>query len=305
MQILVVGGAGFIGSHIVEHFNKKADIRVLDNLRTGYANNIKDFNIDFIEADVSDRDKVRKAMQNVDYVFHLAAMVSVPESMNNPCECVDINTKGTLIVLEEAARAGVKKLCLSSTSAIYGDNPVFPKIESMIPEPKSPYAVSKLDGEFYCNIFTHEKKLKTACMRYFNVFGPRQDPGSAYAAAIPIFTEKAVKNEALTVYGDGEQTRDFVYVKDVVAANIHLAQSDLSGVYNVGYGKSATINDIIKQILKVTGSSSKVEYLPERAGDVKHSLASIEKLLSTGFKVSSNFNKGLDETIQFFKNLNF
>jgi UDP-glucose 4-epimerase len=302
MKILVVGGAGFIGSHIVEHFNKKADIKVLDNLRTGYVDNIKDFDVDFIEADVRNRDAVQKAMQNVDYVFHLAAMVSVPESMDNPCECVDINTKGTLIVLEEAAKAGVKKLCLSSTSAIYGDNPVFPKIETMIPEPKSPYAVSKLDGEFYCNIFSQENKLNTACMRYFNVFGPRQDPGSAYAAAIPIFTEKAVKNETLSIYGDGEQTRDFVYVKDVVAANIHLAQSNLSGVYNVGYGKSATINNIVEQILRVTGSSSKVEYLPERAGDVKHSLASIDKLLSTGFKLNSNFNKGLEATINFFRN---
>ena len=302
MRILVVGGAGFIGSHIVEHFNKKAEIRVLDNLRTGYTDNIRNFDVDFIEADVRDRDTVRKVMHNVDYVFHLAAMVSVPESMKNPCECVDINTKGTLIVLEEAARAGVKKLCLSSTSAIYGDNPVFPKIESMIPEPKSPYAVSKLDGEYYCNIFTQEKKLNTACMRYFNVFGPRQDPGSAYAAAIPIFTEKAVKNETLTVYGDGAQTRDFVYVKDVVAANIHLTQSNLSGVYNVGYGKSATINNIVKQILKVTNSPSKIEYLPERAGDVKHSLASIEKLLATGFTTSSNFNNGLKATINYFEN---
>ncbi len=302
MKILVVGGAGFIGSHIVEHFNKKADIRVLDNLRTGYVDNIRNFDVDFIEADVRDRETVRKTMQNVDYVFHLAAMVSVPESMENPCECVDINTKGTLIVLEEAAKAGVKKLCLSSTSAIYGDNPVFPKIETMIPEPKSPYAVSKLDGEYYCNIFTQENKLKTACMRYFNVFGPRQDPGSAYAAAMPIFTAKAVKNEPIIIYGDGEQTRDFVFVKDVVAANVHLAHSELSGVYNVGYGKSATINDIVKQIIKVTNSSSKIEYLPERAGDVKHSLASIEKLMGTDFKLNSNFNKGLEATINFFKN---
>ncbi len=302
MRVLVIGGAGFIGSHIVEYFNKKADIRVIDNLRTGYVENIKNFDLDFSESDVRDREAVRKAMQNVDYVFHLAAMVSVPESMGNPCECVDINTKGTLIILEEAAKAGVKKLCLSSTSAIYGDNPVFPKIETMIPEPKSPYAVSKLDGEFYCNIFSQENKLNTACMRYFNVFGPRQDPGSAYAAAIPIFTAKAIKDKTITIYGDGEQTRDFVYVKDVVAANIHLAESNLAGVYNVGYGKSATINEIVKQIIEVTNSSSKIEHLPERDGDVKHSLASIEKLLSTDFKLNSNFNKGLEATINYFKN---
>jgi UDP-glucose 4-epimerase len=301
MKVLVLGGAGFIGSHIVEYFNKKADIRVLDNLRTGYVDNIKNFDVDFINADVRDRNAVRKAMQGVDYVFHLAAMVSVPESTKNPCECVDINTKGTLIVLEEAAKAGIKKLCFSSTSAIYGNNPVSPKTETMIPEPKSPYAVTKLDGEFYCNIFSQENKLKTVCMRYFNVFGARQDQKSTYAAAIPIFAAKAVKNETLAIFGDGEQTRDFVYVKDVIDATIHLAKSELTGVYNVGYGKSTTINDIVKQIFKVIGSSSKVEYLAERPGEVKHSLASIEKLLSTGFKLNSNFNKGLDATIDYFR----
>ena len=303
MKILVIGGAGFIGSHIVEYFNGKADIIVLDNLRTGYLDNIKNFNVDFIEADLRNRDVVRKAMQNVDYVFLLAAMVSVPESMENPCECVDINIKGTLIVLEEAAKAGVKKLCFSSTCAVYGDNPVFPKIETMIPEPKSPYALSKLDGEFLCSIFSQENKLETACMRYFNVFGPRQNPGSVYAAAIPIFIANAEKDEPIIIYGDGEQTRDFIYVKDVVAANIHLAQSKLSGVYNMGCGKNTTINNIVKQIIKVTNSSSKIEYLPERAGDIKHSLSSVKKLMSTGFKLNSDFDKGLETTIDYFRNL--
>ena len=302
MRILVCGGAGFIGSHIVEYFHKNADVIVYDNLRTGFVNNIKDFNIDFVQDDIRNRDAVRKAMQGVDYVFLLSAMVSVPESMEKTSECVDINTKGTLIVLEEAARAGVKKLCLSSTSAIYGDKPIFPKVETMLPEPKSPYAVTKLDGEFYCNIFTQEKKLNTACMRYFNVFGPRQDPKSAYAAAIPIFTASAVKNTPISVYGDGEQTRDFVYVKDIVSANVFLSQNDSSGVFNVGYGRQTTVNSLIKKIIKLTDSHSKVEYLPERAGDVKHSVASIDKLLSKGFMLNDRFDEGLKFTVDYFKN---
>jgi len=300
MKVLIIGGAGFIGSHIAEHFSGKADVRILDNLRTGYKKNIENLDIDFIEADMRDRDAVRQAMKDIDYVFLLAAMVSVPESMKNPLECVDINTKGILIVLEEAARAGVKKLCFSSTSAIYGDNPVFPKVETMTPEPKSPYAITKLDGEFYCNIYTQEKKLQTACMRYFNVFGPRQDPKSAYAAAIPIFSANALNNEPIIIYGDGEQTRDFVYVKDVVAANIFLAMNDLTGVYNVGYGKQTTINDIVKSIIKLTDSSSKVEHLAERAGDVKHSVASVDKLSSNDFKLSGEFEKGIQSTIDYF-----
>jgi UDP-glucose 4-epimerase len=302
MKILVTGGAGFIGSHIVEHFSGNADIVVLDNLRTGNKAKIQGFDAEFVEGDIQDRDLVRKCMENVDYVFHLAAMVSVPESMDNPIESVDINAKGTLILLEEAAKANVKKLCLSTTCAIYGDDPEFPKLETMNPCPKSPYAVTKLDAEYYCKIFAENGWLNTACLRYFNVFGPRQDPDSAYAAAIPIFTSKAVENQDLFVYGDGEQTRDFVYVKDVVGANIHLAESDATGVYNVGYGKQTTINSIAKKILSVTKSKSKIIYKPERAGDIKHSLASIDKLLSTGYELKSNFDEGLKETIKFFMN---
>ena len=156
MRILITGGAGFIGSHIVEHFSGNAQVRVLDNLRTGYLQNIERFDVEFIEGSVTDRDVVRRAVKDVDYVFHLAAMISVPESMEKPTECVEINTLGTLILLEEAAKAGVKKLCFSSSAAVYGDNPVIPKTEKMMPEPKSPYAVTKLDGEHYCKIFADE-----------------------------------------------------------------------------------------------------------------------------------------------------
>lgn len=303
MRILVTGGAGFIGSHIVQNFQGKAEVRVLDNLRTGHRENLDGFKVDFIEGDILDKAVVAKAVEGVDYVFHLAAMVSVPESMDHPHEAVKINVEGILNVLEASAAAGVKKLCHSSTCAIYGDNPEFPKRESMIPQPMSPYAVTKLDGEFYCDIFTQTGKLKTACMRYFNVFGPRQDPNSAYAAAIPIFTSKAVANEPISVYGDGEQTRDFIYVKDIVAANVHMAMNDCSGVYNVAYGGRITINDLITKIKNILGSESEVQYLPERPGEVKHSMASVDKLAATGFVPQSNFEAGLEATIDYFKNL--
>jgi UDP-glucose 4-epimerase len=302
MRILVTGGAGFIGSHIVEHYQGKAEIRVLDNLRSGYLKNLEGFDVEFIEGDIRDREAVRKAMEGVDYVFHLAAMISVPESMIKPIECVDLNVNGLLIVLEEAAAAGVKKLCFSTSAAIYGDNPVVPKREEMYPEPKSPYAITKLDGEYYCNMFTQEGKLETACLRYFNVFGPRQDPKSAYAAAVPIFTAKAVANEDITIFGDGEQTRDFIYVKDIVAANVFMAENSFNGVYNIAYGGRITINKLVDTIKEITGSESKVLHLEERPGDVKHSMAAVDKLNTTGFKPENDFASGLAETIKFFQN---
>jgi UDP-glucose 4-epimerase len=240
-------------------------------------------------------------MAGVDYVFHLAAMVSVPESMEKPIECTEINTIGTLIVLEEAARAGVKKLTFSTSAAIYGDNPVTPKVETLFPEPKSPYAITKLDGEYYCGMFTREGRLQTACLRYFNVFGPRQDPKSQYAAAVPIFVDKAVRNEPITIYGDGEQTRDFIYVKDVVAANVFFAtQSDQTGVFNVAYGQRITINDLARTICRLTGSKSEIRYAPPRAGDVKHSLAAVDKLRAAGFAPRGSLAEGLEATVKFF-----
>jgi UDP-glucose 4-epimerase len=239
-------------------------------------------------------------MEGVDYCFHLAAMISVPESVEKIGECVDLNVNGLLVVLEEAAAAGVKKLCFSTSAAIYGTNPVVPKRESMYPEPLSPYAITKLDGEYYCNLFTATGRLQTACLRYFNVFGPRQDPRSAYAAAVPIFTAKAVANEPITIYGDGEQTRDFIYVKDIVAANVFMAEHDFTGVYNIAYGGKITINDLVKLIKEVTNSSSEVIYMPERAGDVKHSMAATDKLLATGFKPRYDFASGMKATVEYF-----
>jgi UDP-glucose 4-epimerase len=301
MKVLVTGGAGFIGSHLVSHFQGKAEVRVLDNLETGYRRNLDGLETDFINGSVTDRSIVGEAVDGVDYIFHMAALISVPESMEKPEEYEEVNTGGTRVLLEEAARAGVKKLCFSSSAAIYGDNPVVPKVEDMEPEPKSPYAVNKLDGEVLCNRFKKEGRLDTACLRYFNVFGPRQDPGSAYAAAIPVFVDRALRNAPVTVFGDGQQTRDFVYVKDVVAANVHLATNPTEpGCYNVGYGKSITINDLARAIIRMMGSASSLEHVPPRPGDVKHSLASVERLASTGFKPVADFDKGLQATIEYF-----
>lgn len=302
MRILITGGSGFIGSHLVEHFQGKAEIVVLDNLRSGHRRNLEGLEHTFIEGSITDRATLRKAMAGVDRVFHLAAMISVPESMGDPRGCVELNVTGLLQVMEEAAAAGVAKLVLASSAAIYGDNPTVPKLESMTPEPKSPYAITKLDGEYYLEMFRREGRLDTASLRFFNVFGPRQDPASAYAAAVPIFIRKALTGEDLTIFGDGTQTRDFVHVKDVVAALDYVAgRPDLHGTFNVGYGKSMSINDLANLIIRLAGSHSRIVHLPERAGDVKHSRASVEKLLATGFQAVSSLENGLVKTLDFFR----
>ena len=304
MKILVTGGSGFIGSHIVEHYQDKAEeIRVLDNLRTGYRHNLDGLRHTFLEGSITDRELVRQAVQGVDLVFHLAALVSVPESMAKPGECVDINVHGLLNVLEEASAAGVKKLVFASSAAVYGDNPEVPKRESMIPEPKSPYAITKLDGEYYLGMFTREGRLETAAIRFFNVFGPRQDPKGAYAAAVPIFIEKAVRNENITVFGDGGQTRDFIYVKDIVGALAFAAETPgVTGVFNAGYGGQITINDLADGLIRAAGSSSEVLHADERPGDVRHSRASAEKLRAAGWAPRHTLDEGLEATLAFFRN---
>jgi UDP-glucose 4-epimerase len=303
MKILVTGGSGFIGSHIVEHYQDKADeIRVLDNLRTGYRKNLDGLEHVFIEGSITDREVVAKAVQGVDYVFHLAALVSVPESMAKPAECVDINVHGLLNVLEASAAAGVKKLVFASSAAIYGDNPTVPKLETMLPEPKSPYAITKLDGEYYLDLFNRERGLETAAIRFFNVFGPRQDPKGAYAAAVPIFIEKALKGEDITVHGDGEQTRDFIYVKDIVGAlSFAVETPGVTGVFNAGYGGQMTINDLASKILAAAGSTSTVLHGPERAGDVKHSRSSADKLRNAGWQPKHSLDDALPTTLEFFR----
>jgi UDP-glucose 4-epimerase len=303
MKILVTGGSGFIGSHIVELYQDRAEeIRVLDNLRTGYRHNLHGLRHTFIEGSITDRGLVRQAVEDVDHIFHLAALVSVPESMEKPGECVDINVHGLLNVLEEASAAGVTKLVFASSAAVYGDNPVVPKVESMIPEPKSPYAITKLDGEHYLGMFQREGKLETTAIRFFNVFGPRQDPKGAYAAAVPIFIEKALRDEDITIFGDGGQTRDFIYVKDIAGALSFAAQTPgVTGVFNAGYDGQITINDLANGLISAAGSSSKVVHLPERAGDVRHSRASADKLRDAGWCPRHTLDEGLAATLDFFR----
>jgi UDP-glucose 4-epimerase len=302
MRILITGGAGFIGRHIAEHFHDRAEVRVLDNLRSGFKSNLSGLECQLIVGSILDRDLVREAMKGVDFVFHLAAMVSVPESVQKPNECAQINAWGTTIVLEEAARARAKKLIFSSSAAIYGDNPAIPTIESMPPEPKSPYAANKYEGERHCCSFTDEGRLPTVSLRYFNVFGPYQDPRSEYTAAVPAFIEKAIRDEPITIFGDGRQTRDFIYVKDVVAANAFFAlKSQATGVFNVACGRRLTITDLAVTIRNLTKSSSTIDYSAERPGDVKHSVAGVGKIQTAGFRPVCDLAGGLRATIEFFK----
>jgi len=302
MRILITGGAGFIGRHISEHFQDRAEVRVLDNLRGGFKSNLSGLDCQLIVGSILDRDLVREVMKGVDFVFHLAAMVSVEESVQNPNDCAEINALGTAIVSEEAARARVKKLIFSSSAAIYGDNPTVPKIESMQAEPKSPYAASKYEGERHCSAFTDEGRLATVSLRYFNVFGPYQGPRSEYTAVVPAFIEKAIGNEPITIFGDGRQTRDFIYVKDVVAANAFFAlESQATGVFNVAGGGQITITDLALTIRDLAKSSSPIEYGAERPGDVKRSVASVDKTRTAGFRPVCDLAEGLRTTIEFFR----
>lgn len=304
VKVVITGGAGFIGSHIVERWSADdAEIHVIDNLRSGYKKNVENFNnVVFHQGSITDKELVFNVIKDADYVHHLAAMISVPESVINPYECVEINVIGLLNVLEAAKKYNVKKVVHASSAAVYGDNPISPKTTDMAPAPKSPYGITKLDGEYYLQMYFESFGLKTVSLRNFNVFGPRQDPKSQYAAAIPIFVAKALKNEPITVYGDGEQTRDFVYVKDVVNANILAAtNTEATGVFNIACGHAISINTLVNTVIELTNSSSSIIYEDERPGDIKHSLASIEntkKVLS--FKPEYNMMEGLKTTVEYF-----
>ena len=306
MKIVVTGGAGFIGSHIVEYWhNEGADVHVIDNLRSGFLSNIEPFKkVIFHNTSITDRNSVFEILKNTDFVFHLAAFVSVPESIKKPVECSEININGLLNVLDACKEHGVRKMIFSSSAAIYGDNPQSPKTVGMKPDPKSPYGTTKLEGENYLKQYNQNFGLETVSLRYFNVFGPRQDPNSQYSAAIPIFVAKAIRNETITIYGDGEQTRDFIFVKDVVKANVLAATSaNVNGVFNVASGSAVTINDIVKFVVEETNSKSKIVYEPERPGDIKHSLASIDETKQAlNFKPNYNLIAAMRETIRYFAN---
>ncbi len=298
MKVLVTGGSGFIGSHVVERFQGRAEIVVLDDLRSGHAENLAGLECEFVRGSILDRELVERTMAGVDYVFHLAALVSVPESMEKPRETVEINVNGLLNVLEAARGAGVKKLCFASSAAVYGENPVQPKVETMVPDPRSQYAITKLDGEYYCGLYAREGWLSTACLRFFNVFGPRQDPATAYAAAVPIFLEKARNGEPITVYGDGGQTRDFIFVKDIVGALAFAAETEgVEGAFNAGYGGALTILELVEAIKRLTRSRSEVVHAEVRAGDIRHSTSDPGKLMAAGWRPEFSVERGLEALV--------
>ncbi len=296
-KVLITGGAGFIGSHVARTWcDRGADVTILDSLRSGFKDNIEGLDCEFVEGSVEDPDLVKKLTRDVDYIHHLAALVSVPESVEKPIETQSINTNGTINILEGAKENGVKKVVLSSTSAVYGfvERPFHS--ETDLPAPASPYAVSKLAAEHYMNTYNKLHGVPTATLRYFNVFGPGQDPNSAYAAAIAIFSQKARKNEDLTIYGDGEQTRDFVFVEDVVQANI-IAATQGEGLYNVACNSRITINDLAKEIISLSNSKSEIKYAQERKGDIKHSRGKSDRLVELGWKPATPLREGLDKTL--------
>jgi UDP-glucose 4-epimerase len=302
MKILVTGGAGFIGSHLVASLASANEVWVLDNLSSGKMKNLEGTGAHLVAGSILDDNAFDHLPERVDLVFHLAAMTSVAESMAKPCECVEINTIGTLNVLEWARKGRAKKFVFASSAAVYGSGLELPKREGMKPEPQSPYAVSKLDGEFYCDIFSQGTDLATVCLRFFNVFGPRQSANSAYAAAVPIFFEQALLGREIVIHGDGAQTRDFIAVDDVVSAMKYVAYCDKArGVYNVGYGGNLSINDLVDKIKMLIGSKSPVRHENDRPGDVKHSVAAVDRLRSLGFVCEGTLDSGLMRLAEFYR----
>ena len=303
---LVTGGAGFIGSHIVDRLVEMGEsVRVIDNFATGRLENIE-HNLDkitLVRGSIVDINTVRQAMEGVDIVLHHAAAVSVPGSVEDPIGCNEVNVAGTLNILISARDTGVKRLVFASSSAIYGDAPILPKVEDMPPDPLSPYALTKLTGEYYCRMFTRLYGLETVSLRYFNVFGPRQDPASQYAAVIPKFLSLMLEDRPPVIYGDGLQSRDFTYAADVVSANLLACrQPDVGGgVFNIACGRSFTLLDLVENLNDVLGKSLKPVFEPPRPGDVKRSLADIRKAGKLlGFSPETGFREGLEKLAAWF-----
>lgn len=304
---LVTGGGGFIGSNIVEELlNRGERVRVLDNFSTGKRENLFPFldQIELVEGDIRSYHIVRAAVEGVDFILHQAALPSVPRSINDPLTTNEVNVVGTLNILNAGKDVGVKRIVYASSSSIYGDLETMPKTEDMLPKPLSPYAVSKLAGEKYCQVFTKLYGLETVALRYFNVFGPRQDPTSQYSAVIPKFIKMIQQDESPTVFGDGEQSRDFTFVQNVVHANLLACGGgleNLSGeVFNIAYGKRITINTLVEHINHILKTDVEPVYADPRPGDVKHSLANIGKARQfLGYEPEIDFEEGLRQTIEF------
>lgn len=297
---LITGGCGFIGSHIAEALVAEgSQVRVLDNFSSGKQENLKGFGagIEVVRGDVRDPGVLTEAMKGVNQVFHEAALVSVAVSVEQPEENDAINIRGTLNVLQAARAAGVKRVVFATSAATYGNNPELPKRETMLPEPESPYALAKLAGEYYLRLYSRLYHVETVALRYFNVFGPRQDGKSMYSGVISRFIDDIRQGRAPTIFGDGGQTRDFVYVKDVVQANLLAMRSTSAGggeVFNVATGHKVSLLELWETLKRITGSSLEPRFLEARAGDIRHSLADISKIRTTlGYAPRFSLEEGL------------
>ena len=306
MRVLITGGGGFIGSHLVDHFLSAGhEVRVLDNFATGRRENLIHVmgDVELVEGDMQSYERVHNAMRDVDGVLHQAALPSVPRSVADPLTSNASNVTGTLNVLLAARDAGAQRVVVASSSSIYGANPTLPKVEDLTPAPMSPYAVTKLAGEGYCRSFHQVYGLETVALRYFNIFGPRQDPLSQYAAVIPNFITAVLSGRGPKVFGDGEQSRDFTFIENVVLANrLALEAPDAAGkAYNVACGDRITLNQVLGDIADITGRDVEAQYLEPRPGDVPHSHASIDRAREElGYEVRVDFREGLRRTIEHF-----
>ena len=303
-KYLVTGAAGFIGSNIVEELVARgAEVRALDNLSTGKASNLAPFmdRIQFVEGDLNDSELLGKVVRGVDFVLHQAALPSVPRSMADPLKSHEANATGTLKLLIAARDEGVKRLVYASSSSVYGNSPTLPKKEDMPTQPLSPYAVNKLAAEQYCRVFSRVLGLPAVALRYFNVFGPRQDPKSQYAAVIPAFIASVMMGESPTIYGDGTQTRDFTYVQNVVQANLLACETDKADgeAINIACGERTSLLDLLGEINRLLGTNIEPIFQPGRAGDVKDSLADISKARELmGYTPVASFSEGLAATVR-------
>jgi UDP-glucose 4-epimerase len=306
-RIVITGGAGFIGSNLAHKLVEDNEVTILDDLSTGRIENIADIvsskKVKFIQGSILDKDLLDKTFKGIDFVLHQAAITSVPRSIENPLRSNEVNINGTLNVLLSARDNKIEKVVFASSSSVYGDTKVLPKTETMPVNPLSPYALTKATGEYYCLIFNKVFGLPTACLRYFNVFGPRQNPNSEYAAVIPKFILNTINNKPSIIYGDGNQTRDFTYVADVVQANIKAAESSATGVFNIGSGRNITINGLVNSIMSIMQKNLLPLYKETRAGDVKDSLADISKARSFDYLPEYSLETGLKETIRRFPNI--
>lgn len=304
---LITGGAGFIGSHIVDEVLRRGDsVRVLDNFSTGLAPNIAAVRdrIMVSEEDIRDMEKIRPCFEGVDYVIHLAALASIPRSIADPITSNAVNIGGTLNVLVAARDAHVKRVVFAASSAAYGDNPILPRVETHEPRPLSPYALMKLTGEYYCKVFTNIYGLETVALRYFNIFGPRQNPNSPYTGVLSLFNAAYIRGTTPVIYGDGGQSRDFTFVENVVDATLRActAPGASGSVFNVGVGEQHTLNEIITLLNKIFGREVKPRYEAARAGDVRESLADISRARAVlGYKPIVSFEEGLRLTVEWYR----